>query len=153
MGACDLPAEIRTKPRQGGFAFIALLSGQACLFDSGRSNHFIEGFPSPAVSADSVLLGDTNQRYSSKREQWSNRSPGEGNKSQQPAKHRPDNRMKTEQERFEQVEPDGLNFKQQSPDNVYDHRAAGVIYASKHAPSAASRASFCYPPLAFDGLD
>jgi myo-inositol-1-phosphate synthase len=26
----------------------------------------------------------------------------------------------------------------------YDHRAAGVIIASKHAPSAASRASHCY---------
>ncbi len=32
--------------------------------------------------------------------------------------------------------------------NVNDHRAAGVIYASKHARSAASRASSCYPAIA-----
>ena len=118
MGACDLPAEIRTKPSFRGFAFIALLSGQACRFAPAQANNFFGCMPTPAVSADSVLLGDINQGYSRIRQQWSSRSLEEENKSQQPAKHCPDNSMKTEQEQPEQVEPDGINSNQQSPDNV-----------------------------------
>ena len=34
-------------------------------------------------------------------------------------------------------------------DNGSDHRAAGVIVASKHALSAASRASYCYASVNF----
>ena len=33
------------------------------------------------------------------------------------------------------------------PNNVRDHRAAAIIVASKHAMSAASRASHCYPAI------
>ena len=96
------------------------------------------------------LVGVTEEdgvRTDRRREQWSNRSPGEGNKSRQPAKHRPDNRMKTEQEQTEQFEPDGLNFKQQSPDNGRVHRAAANSIDFK---ARAARGSVCNPLLFCD---
>ena len=53
--------------------------------------------------------------------------------------------MKTEQEQPEQVEPDGINFSQQSPDNVRDNRVAGVEcpLQNRSAPRLRFIALFC----------
>jgi hypothetical protein len=44
-----------------------------------------------------------------------------------------------------------MDFGTADPYNARDHRAAGVIAASKHAQSAASRASHCYSAYSQSG--
>ena len=55
--------------------------------------------------------------------------------------------MKTEQEQPEQVEPDGINFSQQSPDNVRNHRAATGDCPFENARIRGSGALHCYSPV------